>query len=180
MKYVYLFLPLYVLVTACATQVPYTNQIRDEFNLDTEEKLSKVQFFISHTIVMDEEVKNENSATTSNGTLINSSNTKKESIIIQAGTPCVFDSYGTKGEMFVRFETGEGRKLSFYAKNDAARRYYFNVDWNQAGGPKINYGNATYKIDVLRGSPRSAYLRVARRKLEKVKRKDRFVRGMKV
>jgi hypothetical protein len=82
--------------------------------------------------------------------------------------------------MNVRFETGEGRVLSFYSKNEATRRYYFNVDWNQAGGPKIKYGGVTYKIDVLRGSPRSAYLRVARRKLEKVKRKDRFVRGMKV
>jgi len=180
MKVYHLYLFLLPLLFSCAIQVPYTNQIRDEFNLDTEEKLGKVQFFISHTIVMDEEVKNENSTTTSNGTLVNSSNTKKESIIIQAGTPCVFDSYGTKGEMFVRFETGDGKILSFYAKNDAARRYYFNVDWNQAGGPKIKYGNATYKIDVLRGSPKSAYLRVARRKLEKVKRKDRFLRGMKV
>ncbi|MFM7386894.1 MAG: hypothetical protein ACKO68_03095 [Bacteroidota bacterium] len=180
MKYSFWFAPLFAVLASCATQVPFTNQIRDEFSLDTDEKLGKVQFFISHTIVMDEEIKNENSATTSNGTLINNSSTKKESVIIQAGTPCVFDSYGPKGEMNVRFETGEGRVLSFYSKNEATRRYYFNVDWNQAGGPKIKYGGVTYKIDVLRGSPRSAYLRVARRKLEKVKRKDRFVRGMKV
>jgi len=170
---------LVLLLASCATQIPFTNQIRDEFNLDTEEKLGKVQFYISHTIVMDEEVKNQSSSTTNNGTLVNT-NKKKESIIIQAGTPCVFDSYGTKGEIMVRFETGEGRVLSFLSKNEATRRYYFNVDWNQAGGPRIKYGNATYKIDVFRGSPRSAYLRVAGRKLEKVRRKDRFVRGMKV
>lgn len=173
-------LPLFFLLASCAMQVPYTNQIRDEFNLDTEEKLGKVQFFISHTIVMDEEVRNENSATTSNGTLVNNSSTRKESVIIQAGTPCIFDSYSNKGEMRVRFENGDGKVLTFVAKNEASRRYYFNVDWNQAGGPKISYGGVIYKIDVLRGSPRSAYLRVARKKLEKVKRKDRFVRGMKV
>ncbi|HBW86893.1 MAG TPA: hypothetical protein DEF82_09185 [Crocinitomicaceae bacterium] len=182
MKFSYFFLPLGMFLLSCATQVPYTNQVRDEFNLDTEEKLGKVQFFISHTIVMDEEVKNENSTTTNNGTLINSSNTKKESVIIQAGTPCVFDSYGPKGELNVRFETGEGRTLSFYAdaKSVSARRYVFNVDWNQQGGPKIKYGGVTYRIDLLRGTPRNAYLKVARRKLEKVKRKDRFVRGLKV
>jgi hypothetical protein len=182
MKKISLYLSILLLLSACATQVPYTNLIRDEFALDSEEKLAKVQFYISHTIVMDEEVKNENSTTTSNGTLINSSSTKKESVIIQVGTPCVFDSYGTKDEILVRFETGEGKTLKFdsNSKNEANRRYYFDVDWNQAGGPKIEYGGVTYKIDVMRGSPRSAYIKVAKKKLEKVKRKDRFVRGMKV
>lgn len=175
------YISLLALLASCATQVPYTNQIRDEFALDSEEKMSKVQFFISHTIVMDEEVINENSSTTSNGTLVNSSSTKKESVIIQAGTPCIFDSYGPKGEMLIRFETGEGKALKFTSKmNEANRRYYFDVDWNQVGGPKINYGGINYKIDVLRGSPRSAYIKVAKKKLEKIKRKDRFVRGMKV
>jgi hypothetical protein len=182
MKIPYHFLPLALLLFSCATQVPYTNQVRDEFNLDKEEKLSKVQFFISHTIVMDEELRNENSTTTNNGTLINNSSTKKESVIIQAGTPCIFDSYGPKGELNVRFETGEGKTISFYAdsKSVSSRRYVFNVDWNQVGGPKIQYGGVTYRIDLLRGTPRGAHLKVARRKLEKVKRKDRFVRGLKV
>ncbi len=180
MKTLVIFSSILLLLSACATQVAYTNMIRDEFSLDSEEKMGKVQFYISHTIVMDEEVKNENSTTTANGTLINSSSTKKESVIIQAGTPCVFDSYGPKGEMFIRFETGEGKILKFSSKNELNRRYYFDVDWNQAGGPKIKYGDVTYKIDVLRGSPRSAYIKVAKKKLEKVKRKDRFVRGMKV
>ncbi len=180
MKKLGMYFSMVLLLSACATQVPYTNLIRDEFALDSEEKLTKVQFYISHTIVMDEEVKNENSTTTTNGTLINSSSTKKESVIVQAGTPCVFDSYGTKGEILVRFEIGEGKTLKFFSKNEANRRYYFDVEWNQPGGPKIQYGDMTYKIDVMRGSPRSAYIKVAKKKLEKVKRKDRFVRGMKV
>lgn len=180
MKILGMYVSVLLLLASCATQVPYTNLIRDEFALDSEEKLSKVQFYISHTIVMDEVIKNENSTTTSNGTLINSSSTKKESVIIQAGTPCIFDSYGDRGEILVRFETGESKTLKFFSKNEANRKYYFDVDWNQAGGPKIQYGDVTYKIDVMRGSPRSAYLKVAKKKLEKVKRKDRFVRGMKV
>ena len=180
MKVLGILASLILLLSSCATQVAYTNLIRDEFALDSEEKMGKVQFYISHTIVMDEEVKNENSTTTSNGTLVNSSNTKKESIIIQAGTPCVFDSYGPKGELLIRFETGDGKVLRFTSKNEPNRRYYFDVEWNQSGGPKITYGDVTYKIDLMRGSPRSAYIKVAKKKLEKVKRKDRFVRGMKV
>ena len=83
MKTFVLYASILLLLSACATQVPYTNMIRDEFSLDSEEKMGKVQFYISHTIVMDEEVKNENSTTTANGTLINSSSTKKESVIIK-------------------------------------------------------------------------------------------------
>ena len=165
---------------SCAVQEPYTNKIRDEFSLDSEEKLSKVQFFLSSTIVLDEEIKNENSTTTSNGVWINSSNSQKETVIIQAGTKGIFDSYGTKGEILVRFEVGEGKLLKFSSGNEANRRYYFDVDWNQSGGPKVQYGGKTFKVDVMRGSPRSAYLKIARKKLEKIKRKDRFVRGMKV
>ena len=180
MKKFCLYLSILLLLSACATQVPYTKLVRDEFSLDSEEKLAKVQFYISHTIVMDEEVKNENSTTTSNGVLINSSNSQKETVIIQAGTKGIFDSYGTKGEILVRFEVGEGKLLKFSSGNEANRRYYFDVDWNQSGGPKVQYGGKTFKVDVMRGSPRSAYLKIARKKLEKIKRKDRFVRGMKV
>lgn len=180
MKNFIIIASLSTLLFACATQVPYNNQIRDEFALDSAEKLAKVQFFTSHTIVMDEELKNESQTTTTNGTLINSSSSEKESIIIQAGTPCIFDDYGPKGEIFVRFETGEGKVLKFSSKNEAQRRYYFDVEWNQVGGPKINYGGKVFKIDVLRGSPRAAYLKVAKKKLQKIKRRDRYVRGLKV
>lgn len=178
-KAFYISLAFFLLV-ACATQVPYTNQIRDEFSLDSAEKLSKVQFFISSTIVMDEVVVNDNQGTTSNGTLVNSSNTKKESIIIQAGTPCLFDDFGPKGEMMVRFETGDGRVLKFVARTDSQKRYYLDADWSQAGGAKIKYGEKSYKINMQMGNPRSAYLRVAKRKLERIRRKSRAVRGLKI
>lgn len=179
MKYAVIIALISTLIS-CAVQEPYTNKIRDEFSLDTEEKLSKVQFFLSSTIVLDEEIKNENSTTTSNGVLINSSNSQKETVIIQAGTKGIFDSYGANGEMLVRFEVGEGKLLKFSSRSEASIRYYFDVDWNKSGGPKVQYGGKTFKVDVLRGNPQNAYLKIARKKLEKIKRKDRFVRGMKV
>ena len=179
MKYLVIFCLLSTLIS-CAVQEPFTNKIRDEFSLDSEEKLSKVQFFLSSTIVLDEEIKNESSTTTNNGVLVNSSSSQKETVIIQAGTKGIFDSYGPKGEFLIRFETGEGRILKFSSGNEANRRYYFDVDWNQSGGAKVQYGGKAFKVDVLRGNPRSAYLKIARKKLEKIKRKDRFVRGMDV
>jgi hypothetical protein len=161
-------------------KVAYTNLIKEEFGLDSDEKMSKVQFFTSATIILNQELKADNQVTTQNGTLVSSSNSEKESIIIPAGTRCLFDHYGPKGEIFVRFENGDGRVLRFFSKSDASKRFYFDVDWAQQGGPKINYGDNVYKVDLLRGSPRSAVLNVARKKLERSKRKERVVRGLKI
>jgi hypothetical protein len=60
------------------------------------------------------------------------------------------------------------------------KRYYFDVDWNMQGGPKIKYGENEYKVDLMRGVPRSAHLMVVKKRLQKTKRKERVVRGLKV
>ena len=180
MKITLIISSLILVLTSCGMKVPYTNAIKEEFGLDSDEKMSKVQFFTSATIILNQELKADNQVTTQNGTLVSSSNSEKESIIIPASTRCLFDHYGPKGEIFVRFENGDGRVLCFFSKSDAAKRFYFDVDWGQQGGPKINYGDNVYKVDLLRGSPRSAVLMVARKKLERSKRKERVVRGMKI
>jgi hypothetical protein len=176
-------LTLLVVLASCGVKVPYTPQIRDEFGLDSDEKLRKVQFFTSHTVILNQDMKADAQNTTQNGTLVTSSNSKKESIIIPAGTKCIFEDFGPKGEMRVRFELGDKKYISFATKSEgnvANRRFYFDADWSAAGGPKIPYGENTYKIDLMRGSPRTAHLMVVKRRLEKTKRKERIVKGMKV
>jgi hypothetical protein len=183
MKKLFFLLATTALLSSCGVKVPYTNQIRDEFSLDTDEKMRQVQFFTSHTIILNQDKKIDSENTTQNGTLVSSSSSKKESIIIPAGTKCVFEDFGSKGEIRVRFELGEGKMISFATKADNSsvnKRYYFDADWNAQGGAKINYGENVYKIDLLRGSPRTAHLLVVKKRLEKSKRKERVVKGMKV
>ena len=180
-KLIFIVLALQLLVS-CGVKVPYTNQLRDEFGLDNNEKLSKVQFFISHTIILNQDIKSDNSNTTQNGTLIVSSSSERESVIIPAGTKCIFDDFGSKGEIRVRFEIGENKFIPFAIKSEtsASKRYFFDADWNAQGGAKINYGENTYKVDLTRGSARTAHLLVVRKKLQKTKRKERVVKGLKV
>ena len=83
--------------------------------------MRNVQFLISQTIVLDQELRSDTQNTTENGTLIASSNSKKETIVIPAGTKCIFESFGTKGEIFVRFETGDQKTLIFIFFSTAAR-----------------------------------------------------------
>ena len=137
------------LLFSCGVKVPYTTQLRDEFSLDTEEKMRQVQFFTSHTIILDQVKKSDAQNTTQNGTLVSSSNSEKETIIVPAGTKCVFESYGTKGEIKVRFELGENKTITFNTKAEntsSNKRFYFDADWNAQGGPKMTYGENEYKI----------------------------------
>jgi hypothetical protein len=172
-----------VALTSCGVKVPFTPQIKDEFGLDENEKMRKVQFFTSHTIILDEDTKKDSQNSTQNGALVSSSNSKKESIIIPAGTRCVFEDFGPKGEIQVRFELGDQKIISFATKAEGssnAKRYYFEADWQAQGGAKVKYGGGTYRVDLLRGSPRTAHLLVVKKRLEKSRRKERVVKGMKV
>jgi hypothetical protein len=176
-----LFLLLFSLIS-CGVKVPYTNELRDEFSLDSDEKMRNVQFSTSHTIILDQELILDSQNSTQNGALVSSSNSKRESIIIPAGTKCVFENFGPNGEIIVRFELGEEKVLTFSSKNEVVknRRYYFQADWSAEGGPKVNYGGNVFKVNLIRGFARSAHLIVVKKNLQKTKRKDRIVKGLKV
>lgn len=182
MKNFFLLLSLATVLISCGVKVPYTTQIRDEFTLDTDEKIRQVQFYTSHTIILNQEKRDDSQNTTQNGTLVSSSSSERETVVIPALTTCVFEGFGPKGEVIVRFEVGDGKILTFATKTEGSsiKRYYFEADWNSQGGPKINYGENTYKVDLMRGAPRAAHLLVVKKRLQKTKRKERVVRGLKV
>ncbi len=178
----YLILSILLLVS-CAVKVPYTDELKNEFNLDSEEKMGNVQFSISQTIILDQEYKSENQNTTENGTLVASSSRKKESLVIPTGTKCIFEGFGANGEIKVRFELGDEKYLVFSSKSDGLknRRYFFKADWAAQGGPKINYGGNVFKIDMQRGAnAKSSYLQVLKKNLIKNRRKERVIKGLKV
>ncbi len=52
MKYLFLVIIGLILVS-CGTRIPYTNQVKDDFDLETERQMRKVQFFTSATIIFE-------------------------------------------------------------------------------------------------------------------------------
>ena len=95
------------------------------------------------------------------------------------GTKCVFDSYGDNGELTLRFEIGIGKTISFLMRGGSTSgKYYLKADWKsrQRGGDVV-YGNDLY---VATTASATAYLQVIRKRLQKTKRKDRVVKGMRV
>ncbi len=177
MKYALLFL-LGVVLVSCGTKVPYTNEIRDEFGLDTDKQLRKVQFFTSATIILEKSKESGNQGTSDDGALVTNSSKTEDRVIIPINTKCVFDGFGPNGELVLRFEVGVGKTVSFAVRpNMTSGKYYLVADWTQEKGGKLTYGNETYYASSASGN---AYLMVVLKKLQKTKRKDRIVKGMKV
>ncbi len=168
-----------IILASCATRVPYTNEVRDEFGLDTEQAIRKVQFITSATIIFEKNKVSGGQATNSDGTLVTSSNKEQDRVIIPSGTKCVFDSYGKAGELIVRFEVGVGRTITFAMRdNSQSGKFYLVADWNNgAARGSVSYGNEMY---TATSSSATAFLQVVKKKLQKTKRKDRVVKGLKV
>ncbi len=171
-------LGLIIFVSSCGMKVPYTEKVKDQYSL-TEDNLKKVQFFTSATIIFERKNSMENQGTTENGTLVTNENSVENRIIIPVNTKCIFESAEANGDINVRFELGQNKTLRFaIRKGQTNGRYYLLANsWDANKGGEINYGNLTYYATTDSGS---AYLLVVIKKLKKVKRKDRVVKGMKV
>ena len=68
MKNTIFLLSLLFCLISCGVKVPFTNELRDEFSLDSDEKMRSVQFSTSHTIILDQELESDSQNTTTNGT----------------------------------------------------------------------------------------------------------------
>jgi hypothetical protein len=179
MKYaLILFVGLFL--WGCGTPVPLTDKIRTEFGLDNEQAMAKVQFLTSATIILERSKTSGNQGTTADGTLIENSSKEQDRIIIPIGTKCVFESFdGDDNEMIVvRFEPGVGHTISFGQRaGQSSGKYYLLADWTKKEGGELEYGNSTYYATTSSGT---AYIQVIKKKLQKTRRKDRVVKGMKV
>lgn len=177
MRYV-LFVVIGLMLASCGTKVPFTNQVRDEFSLNDEKSMAKVQFLTSATIILERSKSSGNQGTTDDGTLVTNSNKEQDRIIIPIGTKCVFERFDENGNIVVRFEPGAGHVISFgMRQGQSSGKYYLLADWTSKQGGKMKYGNSTYHATTSSGT---AYIQVVRKKLQKTKRKDRVVKGMKV
>ena len=179
MKYLFILF-VGAILASCSAPIAYTNAVKEEFGLDSEAAVKKVQFKVSTTIKLIRSSSSGNQGTDESGVLVSSSNKEEEVVIIPIGTLGVFEEYGDNGEIVVRFELGPGKVLTFATRSGQENgKYHIVADWKtepQKGG-KIEYGNQTYYVEKSGGY---AYLMVLKKKLNKTKRKDRVVKGLKV
>lgn len=172
----FVFFALLLLVASCGTRVPFTDQLKEEFDL-TPENLVKVQFYTSAPIIMEQSSSSGNQTTGNDGSLVVNSSKTQDRVIIPAGTKCIFEKMGEGNGLVVRFELGTGKTLTFNTRAAQQNgKYYLVMQPKENAAGSIVYGNETYTI--TQGT--STHLTVILKKLQKTKRKDRVVKGLKV
>ena len=178
MKYLFILFALFVGVS-CGVKVPFTEDIKKEYSLDDAENMKKVQFYTSTTIVLEKSILRGSKAKTEDGTLVTSKNKIQDRIIIPVNTKCIFDSYDANGNVNIRFELGPGKTIKFgIRENQVTGRYYFVASsWDNEKGGEVQYGGENYYATSNSGN---AFLLVVIKKLQKTRRKDRVVKGLKV
>lgn len=178
MKYLFILLILFI-VFSCGVKVPFTEDIKKEYSLENVENMKKVQFYSSTTIVLEKSILRGGKPKTEDGTLVTSKNKIQDRIIIPLNTKCIFDSYDANGNVNIRFELGSGKTLKFgIRENQVTGRYYFVAsNWDYEKGGEVQYGGETYYATSNSGN---AFLLVVIKKLQKTRRKDRVVKGLKV
>jgi len=164
---------------SCAVKEAYTKELMEKYAIDTDAEMRKLQFFTSGTIILDEVLTgSQEFRTDENGVIIPNSSKVKEKIIIPANTKCIFEEFGEKNQIMVRFEEGKGKMLAFNVTPNN-KRYYLDVQTNQTGGPTIQYGKKTFKVDLLNSGGTSVYLLISKIN-PRTRTRGRVVRGMKV
>jgi len=167
-----------LIIASCGKKVAYTNQLRDEFGLESVQTIKKVQFFTSQTIILTRSKESGNTGTASDGALVTNKSREEDRITIPPQTKGVFEKFETTGDVVVRFEVGPGNTLAFALRQqNAAGKYYLVAKWDTNKGGEITYGNQPY---IIASSAGNTYLMVKIKNLQKTKRKDRVVKGMKV
>ena len=130
-----IFALLLVVFASCGTKVAYTNQIKEEFGLESETNIKKVQYYTSSTIIMERSKVSGNQGTGSDGSLVTNQSKQQDRVIIPVNTKGVFEKFGPNGEVVVRFEIGVGKTVTFAMRpNTNTGKYYFYADWKQGKG----------------------------------------------
>ena len=172
------YLSLFFLAISCAIRQPITAEMKKEYNLDTPDAMKKVQFYTSSAIVLERVVTNGGKAKTDDGTLVTSKSKEENRVIIPSLTKCIFENYDANGDIIVRFEIGSGRIIKFgIREGQSNERYYFVAKWDYDKGAEVSYGNEIY---YATSNSANACLLVSIKKLQKTRRKDRIVKGLKV
>lgn len=162
---------------ACSSSIPFTNDDKIKYNL-TEDKLKKLQFFVSRDIVLQRgERSDEAQEFDQDGKLIVSSSASLDEIYVKEGTPGVVVKVMDENRLAVSFDaTDDNKYLVFGDPNNRGRYNLMGAEWNNGKG-KINYGGKVYY--VMPGGA-GAYLKYKMKKVSENRKSQSAVKGRKV
>jgi len=172
---VYLCLAV-VLLTSCSPKIPFTQSIRDKYNL-TETELKGIQFYLSDAVLLRRGSEEKSTKSTEDGTLVINSGNEIEQITFKSSTPCTINKVLGVSIVSVAFEDGPEKQLVFGSGNSKDGFYRLQaLSWDKGRG-KINYGGNTY---YSAPGSENAILFFRMKSLKKLKYNETVVKGKSV
>ncbi len=164
------------LLSSCSNRLTYfTKDLQDRYRWSDEE-LKRIQFYVSRDIVLKRELTGGSSGIVS-GRIKVEDGRRIEEVVIRKGTPGAY-IFSPKNDRFaVSFEAGDDNFLMFGPSPKYSDRYVVLAsDWSRNSG-EVTYGDKKWRV-----SSEAAYaaLLVDLRKISKVERQQRVVKGRKV
>ncbi len=173
MRNVFVLLSIFPLLFGCATKVPFTHELRSEYNLAPDD-LRRLQYYLSDTVVLQREVGNDEIVTVNRRVKIRRESSV-EQVVIRRRTPGVAVGSGTHS-LDVSFE--HGNQIKFGIDNDAKVRrggvYQMMLPTTKDGQENVIYGGATYSNTNYSSD---VYILVVLQELEKFRKISRRVKG---
>ena len=176
MKKLLLILIPILLLSACKTFVPFTNELKTK-NSWKEADLKQIQFYLSNTITLHRQL-GASETKIESGVIKTIDGKKVEEIVIKRGTPgLVTNKVGGK-KMTVSFEISDEYFLTFGAYQTRGGKYYLMLkDFKKNKWSKVTYVGKEFYI-----SPESlqAFLQINMKKILKEERSRRVADGRKL
>ena len=167
-----------MMLTSCAPKlVPFTQTIREEYKLD-DAALRTLQFYISHEIVLNKAEVTSDKQGNIDGVLTIESGRTVEQVIFEVGTKCLVKSVPNDSKLRIYFEADDAEGLMFGTANRTVNERYslMSPDWEESRG-KIMYKGSTYYTSKRSGD---TYLQIRMKKLNKLEKSRRVVKGVKI
>ena len=172
------FAVIVLTLSSCAPKlIPFTQTIREDYKLD-EAALKTLQFYISHQIVLNKAEVSDSKQGNIDGVLTIESGRSVEQVVFEVGTKCLVKSSPSDNKLRVYFETDDPEGLMFGIANRTVNERYslMSPAWEGSRG-KIVYKGETYYTSKKSGD---TYLQIRMRKLNKLEKSRRVVKGMKI
>ena len=165
------------LAAGCEIPIPFTQQIRNEYEL-TDDQLRQIQYYVSGPLTLRRELATDEATVTPGHQVRIIKEHRVEEIIIGRGTPGVAER-STADSLDVSFE--EGRHITFGCKSgdaDSVERsdgkyMLYALGWQDDRG-KISYAGKTFYVVNNSGE---VHLLVNLREIKKFKKDTRYIKG---
>lgn len=166
---------LLFVLPACSPRIPFTQEIRTQYNL-TAEELRRIQFYVSDPVLLRRGIENDKKRT-EDGTLIIQTGKQIEQVFIKANTPGVVQQVVDNQRLAVAFEDGAENYLVFGSGVSRNGLYYLNaLEWDQGRG-KVNYNGQTWYSNT--GSD-AVYLLFRMKSIRELRVNEKVAKGRKV